>query len=313
MRFWVLASLAIVGAVLLTWFRLDLNAAGARVTGHSQLIRTRVGTIEYAELGSGRPVLVLHGAAGGFDQGLAMTTPFAAHGYRLIAPSRAGYLQSSMPSAFSVDRQADAYADLLDSLKLRQTAIVGISAGTWSAVAFASRYPDRCSALILIVPASALPPGVNNNGGRIAAAMFRSDFAAWLGIKLMDTIPGALSRMMLGTDPEIVAHASAAERERLRLLLEHLLPMSARWPGMQFDIQTAVHPPPLDLGAIRCPVLAISDHDDTFGTEHQARRFIEGVSQGQLIVYETGGHALVGRQEQVFAAADEFLHAHPSP
>lgn len=307
--FLVLASLATVIAVLLTWFELDLLAARARVTGHSQLTNTRTGAVEYAQLGSGPAVLVLHGAAGGFDQGLEMTAPLAALGYRLIAPSRAGYLRSTMPSAFSVNQQADAYADLLDDLELKQAAIVGISAGAWSALAFAARYPDRCRALILVVPASPLPPGVSNNGGRIAAVMFRSDFAAWLGIKLMDIMPAALSRMMLGTDPEVVAHASGAERERLRLLLAHELPIRARWPGMRFDLETAAHPPSLDLNAIRCPVLAISDHDDTFGTENQARRIARGVSDGQLIVYRSGGHALVDRQQQAFAAVNRFLQA----
>lgn len=307
--FWTLTGLAMAIAVLLTWFGLDLHAARARVTGHSQLTNTRIGAVEYAQLGSGPAVLVLHGAAGGFDQGLEMTAPFTAYGYRLIAPSRAGYLRSTIPSTFSVDRQADAYADLLDHLQLRQAVIVGISAGSWSATAFAARYPDRCRALILIVPASPLPPGVSNNGGIIAAAMFRSDFAAWLGIKVMDNMPGTLSRMMLGTNSNVLAHASDAERERLHLLLQHLLPMRARWPGMQFDLETAAHPPKLDLEAIRCPVLAISAYDDAFGTARQARRIVREISQGRLLVFRTGGHSLVGRQEQVFAAVKQFLHA----
>lgn len=307
--FWALTSLATAIAVLLTWFGLDLHAARARVTGHSELTKTRIGAVEYAQLGSGPVVLVLHGAAGGFDQGLEMTAPFATYGYRLIAPSRAGYLRSTMPSTFSVDRQADAYSDLLDHLGLRQAVVVGISAGAWSALAFAARYPDRCRALILIVPASPLPPGVRNNGGIIAAAMFRSDFAAWLGIKVMDTMPGALSRMMLGTNPDVVAHASGAERERLRLLLQHLLPIGARWRGAQFDLETAAHPPELDLKSIRSPVLAISAYDDVYGTERQARRIIRGVADGRVLVYRTGGHSLVGRQEQVFVAVNRFLHA----
>lgn len=304
-----MTSLATAIAVLLTWFGLDLHAARTRVTGRSELTNTRIGPVEYAQLGRGPAILVLHGAAGGFDQGLEMTAPFAAYGYRLIAPSRAGYLQSPMPATFSVYRQADAYADLLDHLELRQAVVVGISAGAWSALAFAARYPNRCRALILIVPASPLPRGVRNNGGMIAAAMFRSDFAAWLGIKVMDAVPGALSRMMLGTNSDVLVHASAAERERLHLLLQHLLPMRARRRGMQFDLETAAHPPELDLKAIRCPVLAISAYDDAFGTERQAWRIVRGVSQGRLLVYRTGGHSLVGRQEQVFVAVNGFLHA----
>jgi hypothetical protein len=57
-------------------------------------------------------------------------------------------------------------------------------------------------------------------------------------------------------------------------------------------------------------VLAISAHDDAFGTELQARRIVNTVRDGRLIVYSSGGHALVGRQEQVFEAIDAYLRAH---
>jgi pimeloyl-ACP methyl ester carboxylesterase len=306
----VLASLAVLGTTAFMWFEHDLSAARARLTGRSELTATRIGTVEFAQFGSGAAVLVSHGAEGGFDQGLEMTIPFAARGYRLIVPSRAGYLRSTMPGTFTVAEQADAYADLLDHLQVEQAAIVGISAGAWSALAFATRYPDRCRALILIAPANSLPHGVSNHGGRVTAAMFRSDFAAWLGIKLAHLMPGSLSRIMLGTEGEVVAHAGESERERLRLLLEHLLPMEERWPGMRFDIATAAHPEEPQLTTIRCPVLAISARDDAFGTELQGYRIVKAVQDGRLIVYSTGGHALVGRQQQVFETVDAFLRAH---
>jgi 2-hydroxy-6-oxonona-2,4-dienedioate hydrolase len=39
--------------------------------------------------------------------------------------------------------QADAYAQLLDSLGIVKVVVVGISAGAWSSMQFAIRYPDR--------------------------------------------------------------------------------------------------------------------------------------------------------------------------
>ena len=53
-------------------------------------IETSFGTLEYAVKGEGEPILVVHGAGGGFDQALNMTGAMAGHGYRLIAPSRFG-------------------------------------------------------------------------------------------------------------------------------------------------------------------------------------------------------------------------------
>ena len=58
---------------------------------------TSFAIMEYAQIGTGEPILVVHGAAGGFDQALDMAGPLAEHGYRLIAPSRFGYLRSGMP------------------------------------------------------------------------------------------------------------------------------------------------------------------------------------------------------------------------
>jgi 2-hydroxy-6-oxonona-2,4-dienedioate hydrolase len=50
--------------------------------------------LEYAVIGEGEPMLVVHGAEGGFDRGIDMTGAMAGRGYRLIAPSRFGYLRS---------------------------------------------------------------------------------------------------------------------------------------------------------------------------------------------------------------------------
>jgi hypothetical protein len=50
-------------------------------------------------MGEGAPMLIVHGAEGGFDQGIDMTGAMAGHGYQLIVPSRFGYLRSTMPGS----------------------------------------------------------------------------------------------------------------------------------------------------------------------------------------------------------------------
>jgi hypothetical protein len=67
-------AVVIVGAALVyATFARDLTAARARLVGRSSTIQTSFGTLEYALLGEGEPVLIVHGAEGGFDQGLDMT------------------------------------------------------------------------------------------------------------------------------------------------------------------------------------------------------------------------------------------------
>jgi len=42
-------------------------------------------------LGEGPPVLIVHGAGGGYDQGLWVARDSVGEGFRIIAPSRFGY------------------------------------------------------------------------------------------------------------------------------------------------------------------------------------------------------------------------------
>ncbi|HEY0775218.1 MAG TPA: alpha/beta fold hydrolase, partial [Nocardioidaceae bacterium] len=139
-------------------YRSDLAASRARLTGRSSLIETRLGPVEVADSGAGPPVLVVHGAAGGFDMGLQVGEDMLGGDFRILAPSRFGYLRSPMPEAASHADQADVFAALLDALDLPRVAVVAVSAGAQSATQLALRHPDRVSALVLITPALYLPP-----------------------------------------------------------------------------------------------------------------------------------------------------------
>ena len=99
----------------------------------------------------GAPLLVVHGAGGGFDQGLEFAGSLPRRGFRVIAMSRFGYLRTPLPDDASPIAQADAHACLLDALGIERTAIMGGSAGAPSAMQFAIRHPDRCNALVLLV------------------------------------------------------------------------------------------------------------------------------------------------------------------
>ena len=46
-------------------------------------VETSAGLAEYAALGTGNAVLIVHGAAGGFDQALPVTGSLAGHGFSL--------------------------------------------------------------------------------------------------------------------------------------------------------------------------------------------------------------------------------------
>jgi pimeloyl-ACP methyl ester carboxylesterase len=303
----ILAVLIVAAAGIYAIFAHDLAAARARLVGRSKTIETSFGTLEYAELGEGAPMLVVHGAEGGFDQGIDMTGAMAGHGYQLIAPSRFGYLRSAMPGNPTTAMQADAYAQLLDRLGIDKVVVVGISAGAWSSMQFAILHPERCRALVLLVPADYLPAGTSIHGGAVVRAIVNSDFAGWAVLKLMTTMPGAITRMMLGTDVAVVRAAEPGEKARVQQVLGHLLPVSPRIAGMNFDIETAATLVPFPIEKIACPVLTISAEDDRFGTASRARYIAATVPGGRAVIFPTGGHALVGRYGEALREITSFL------
>ena len=115
----------------------------ALLTG-SELIETERGALEYASIGEGPAVLFMHGGFGGYDQ----SPPF--QGFRFITPSRPGYLRTDLSVGPTYEEAASAYATLLDSLGIDKVAVMGISAGGPPALQFASQFPDRVWALVLI-------------------------------------------------------------------------------------------------------------------------------------------------------------------
>ena len=301
---------AVVSVVTHLAYRRDLAAARERITG-STVVVTPCGPIEYAVAGSGQPVLFVHGAGGGFDQGLAFGAPLVEYGYRLIAMSRFGYLRTPLPADASAAAQADAHACLLDALGIPRAAVVGGSAGAPSALQLAIRHPDRVSRLAIVVPAAFVPrpdgaaslrtpPGTR----WLFDTALKSDFLFWA---LLRAAPDTMTRSLLATPSEVVAAASATEQARVAAILTGLLPVSPRRLGLLNDADVTSHLERYELERIRAPTLAISVADDLFGTYDAARYTAEQIPGARFVGYPTGGHVWVGRQEAVMAELVAFL------
>ena len=293
-------------------YRHDIAIARAASSVASRLADSPWGAVEYADVGHGSPVLMIHGSGGGFDQGLAFAAPLLDDGFRVIAPSRFGYLRSAMPADATPASQADAFAALLDALRIDATVVVGGSAGALSAIQFALRHPARCRALILVVPASHAPdrpPGTNAAPAAwpLIEAALGSDALFWAAIRVA---PAFMTRMVLATDPSLVEVAGSAERARVRDMLFHILPVSRRKQGLLMDMATAGDPPPYPLQDITCPVLALSAEDDLYGTAAAARHIASTAPGARLNIYGDGGHMLVGHETEVWSAIKAFIASH---
>lgn len=292
-------------------YRRDIASAYERIDAISLIAQTRCGPIEYASVGEGAPALVVHGASGGIDQGMDAAEGLAASGFRVVAMSRFGYLRTPLPADASPEAQADAHACLLDALGIGRAAVIGASAGAPSSMQFALRHPDRCSALVLLVPAAFVPrPGGAPPIAPPARAEFlfgtalRSDFLYWAWMRLASRdLVGAI----LATPPEVLEKADAGERARATQLLEHTLPVSARREGMLNDIRIVLSLPRYELERIRAPTLVIAVADDRFGIWKVARYTAEHIPGARFVGYQSGGHVWIGHHEEMLGEVAAFL------
>jgi len=306
----VLCAAAIVGVT----FRRDVREEERQLAGRSDVMATSHGRLEYTIAGEGPAMLMIHGTGGGFDQALTFTEAFQRRGHRVIAPSRFGYLRSDFPDDPSSERQADAFAELLDHLGIARLPVAGGSAGALSAVQFALRHPDRCSALVLVVPAANVkgvdPVEMTWMEELLVRRMATSDLLFWLGLRLRrDDMIGTL----LATDPSLVRHASKSEQDRIARILDGIMAVSRRSRGMLNDAKLAGRPAHVDFRKITVPTLLISAEDDRFGTAATARDIAAAVRKSQLVIYRSGGHVWVGHDEDVWSEVSRFLDAVASP
>jgi len=302
---------AVLSGLIYTSYQHDIRRARERVSIGSQLAQTPCGAIEYAVAGDGPPVLVVHGAGGGYDQGLDLSTALTRNGFRVIAMSRFGYLRTPLPPDASAAAQADAHACLLDTLHIQRVAVVGASAGAPSSMQFVLRHPDRTAALVLLVPAAYVPRTGDAPSMKTPVALeflfntaLKSDFVFWVASRLARPI---VIRAILGTPPFLVENASADERGRITQVLDHILPVSQRRRGLLNDATVTSSLQRYALEQIAVPTLVTSAADDLYGTFDGARYTAEHVPHARFIGYANGGHLLVGHQEHLTSEITAFI------
>lgn len=312
-RFLLLLLIVLVAAAGLTaWaYRSDLNEARARLLAGSRLAITPCGTIEYAVVGEGSPVLAVHGAGGGYTQLMELGGTLQRAGFQTILPSRFGYLRTPMPDDASPAAQAEAHRCLLDALGIKRAAVVGVSAGSPSSLEFCIRHRRRCAALVLLVPAvhapgrravDITPPSPFM--GFVLEHVLMSDIVMWMTMHLA---PQVLVQTALATPLTVYATAGPAERARALALIRDTFPVSLRRTGIRNDARVSLALKPLPLNEITAPALLVSVRDDLYGTLAGARYTARQVPNARLVVYPSGGHLWLGHHEALEREVLDFL------
>ena len=319
-RFWsgfaiilILLALAGIAAILVVYFR-ALRLARKRLADlGSQLLETDCGVIEYVRVGQGYPVLVVHGAMGGFDHGLWLAHGFNVTDYQLICISRFGYLRSALPPGANLNLQADAFACLLDALGIPKVAVLAVSAGSTCAIRFTARHPERVSALVLLGPDS---PGMEQmpmSPRFIYETILGSDFIFWV---LCNFFRKQMQSTM-GLAPK--GFKLTAENESLiKRFLENALPVSERMDGLIYDSYPAVTEfnesvtagSPYPLTRVNTPVLVVQALDDPLAIAGNVQALAGLLPNAQIYALQDGGHLYFGHMEEVTAKILQFMQSH---
>ena len=329
---WVAASATVLvcAASWTAWrFSSDIEAASAKAAQGSVVIATRCGPIEYQEAGTGPSLLMIHGSGGGHDQGMAFAGKLAQRGIRVIAVSRFGYLRTPMPPMppdARPEAQADAHVCLLDALHIDRAAVLGGSAGGPSALQMAIRHPGRVTALALLVPLAYKPGALTDSADSakplapwaeaLLMRLIGSDFLFWAALHVARD---QVIEYVLATPPAQVNAASGAERARVNVILERILPVSERAAGLRSDSVLGSSLGPAALDKVRAPTLIVSVRDDGFGTWAGARYTASQIEGARFVGFEHGGHVWVGHDDEVMEEIAALLGvvsklaAHQSP
>jgi pimeloyl-ACP methyl ester carboxylesterase len=281
-----------------------MRAASERVAKGGHIIDTECGPIEYGKAGKGPPVLVIHGAGGGYDQGLLIGSLMSGQDFTVIAPSRFGYLNSPIPEDSGLEAQADAYACLLDALDIDRVTVVAFSAGGPSGLHFARRYPERTATLITASAISYIDPSSVEDKEKESSInrVIGSDFVYWLGI----TVARSFLLELFGVSREVQAGLAPTEMAQADQLLEAMLPMSQRMDGILLD-QEREMPKDFPLGLIKAPTLVIHARDDSLVDYSNGQHTAAGIAGAELMTLEDGGHFLLGHHDEIRARIVTFL------
>ncbi len=277
------------------------------------MLETRRGVVECAVWGEGPAVLLLHGAMGGYDQGVLLASAAAGTSEcRFVAISRPGYLGTPLALGETPEAQADLCADVLDELSVSQAAVIAISGGGQCALQFALRHRDRCRGLVMISACS-------------AQLNVRLPFKFHL-LKLMARFPALVApmRRRAAIHPDAAARRSIPDpalRARtlndpeagpllLALQLSTMDQMAQRLPGTQNDIVYSRLPFSYPLEQISVPLLVVHGTADQAVPFAQAKGLADRVPGAELLAIEGGEHvSLFTHLHEIRTRVRHFLDA----
>lgn len=265
-----------------------LETYGAQTASLSYGNMTYIDSVAFDDTGKSDVILSVHGIFGGYDQAFD-TCKDKASTYRIIAPSRFGYLESDVLGKGTPAEQAIAYVELLDKLEIDKVYLLATSAGGTVAIRFALDYPERTEGLILYCSAPPLtqkpdtyleyqgPPAFlcNNYGMFLISPFFKP---------------------IMGMEPSTIYS---------------MLPIHRRSIGVEMDASItnpdmAKNYDQYPIEDLQVPALILHAKDDKMSSYDDMEKAVPRFPDCTFISFETGGHLMAGHSKEINKALSDF-------
>ena len=276
---------------------------------HQRWTRIDGRAVNYVELGSGPPILFVHGLSGQWQNWLCQLPDFAAD-HRVVAVDLPGFGRSEMPrSKISIKGYGEFVDSFMDEIGMDAATIVGNSMGGFIGAECAIRHPHRVERLVLVSAA----------GISVQRLRFEP------GLKLMyigESVAQWATARIVGRSREVAGRPRGrkaimwfvtphAERLSPELVIEQA--SGAGKPGFLPAIDALTDYPIKDrLDDVKCPTLIVWGRKDFLVPVKDAYVFDELVPDSKLIVYDDVGHiAMLEVPDRFNADVREFLREQP--
>jgi pimeloyl-ACP methyl ester carboxylesterase len=265
--------------------------------------------VNVVELGSGPPIVFIHGLSGSWQNWLEQVPVFARE-HRVIAFDLPGFGGSEMPAQkISISGYGRFVNALLDELGVGSAAVVGNSMGGFIGIELAIRFPERVERMVLVSAAGLSIEYLRNERALALLGVAESRLAAYSGwvasrSEALARRPGA-RRLIFG----IVAHRP--ERLPAPLVAEQV--RGSGKPGFLPALDALTDYPIRDrLSEIACPTLIVWGAEDKLVPARDADEFARLIPNARKVVWpETGHVAMLERPAAFNALLEAFLTEEP--
>lgn len=257
-------------------------------------------TISYRTTGTGRPLVLLHGAWVDHELWAPQVERYADQ-FEVVTPDLRGHGATSAEGAFDAGRMAADVAALCEARDLVDPVVCGLSMGGLVAQQFALAHPDRVAGLVLADTVLSVPPVPGPESAR--RAMFPAALAKFMA-RLWG--PGAYVRSVLAGIEAGRGRWLALDDEARAYALACVDDYDADRFLSVIDAFAADRP--RDLTGLSVPTLVLHGDSEAVPVKAQTRRIARAIPDASRTVVPDAGHLSNRDNSAAFGdALDAFL------